>query len=151
MPLSMTKTLTLEKIDKRIISFLKQNTALTIAVSKNNIPYCANCFYTFDDERNIIVFKSKRETGHVQHALANNRVAGTILPNKLDLTKIQGMQFSGKFLEPENELLESLKKKYYSKYPFALAFTGEIWAIELTSVKLTDNTLGFGKRIEWIK
>lgn len=147
----MNETLEIQKVNERIISFLKQNTNLTIATCLNNIPHCANCFYSYDDERNILVFKSKSETEHIMQALENNLVAGSITPDKLDATKIQGIQFRGKFFEPKNEPLEILKRIYYKKYPFAMAFAGNIWAIELTYIKMTDNTLGFGKKIEWKK
>lgn len=147
----MNESSVAERIDARIVSFLKQNTVLTLAVSKNNIPYCANCFYAYDEEKNTLVFKSKRETEHIRQALGNENVSGTILPNKLDLAKIQGVQFNGIFLKPRKELIKSLKKIYYAKYPFALTFIGEVWAVELTNVKFTDNTLGFGKKSEWIK
>ena len=139
------------KVDEKIISFLKQCSALTIATSVNNIPYCSNCFFAYEEKGNFLVFKSKITTAHIQNALKNKNVSGSILPDKLDPTKIQGIQFSGEFLEPKNELLDSVKKTYYKKYPFALAFTGEMWAVELTSIKMTDNTLGFGKKIEWNK
>ena len=56
-----------------------------------------------------------------------------------------------RFLDEKNEFIESLKKIYYKKYPFAVAFPGNIWGVELTSIKMTDNTLGFGKKIEWKK
>ena len=147
----MNQTLEIQKVNEKIISFLKQNTNLTIATCVNNIPHCANCFYAYDDEQSILIFKSKPETEHIKQALENNFVAGSITPDKLDATKIQGIQFYGVFLEPKNDLLEILKKIYYKKYPFAMAFAGNIWAIELTYIKMTDNTLGFGTKIEWKK
>ena len=139
------------KMNERITSFLRLNTNLTFATCSNNIPYCANCFYAFDEENNFFVFKSNPETTHIRQGLENNNIAGSIASDKLDRTKIQGIQFSGNFVEPKNELLNLLKTIYYKKYPFAMAFSGTIWAIELTSIKMTDNTLGFGKKIEWKK
>ena len=147
----MNEVTEIQKVNERIISFLKQNTNLTIATSGNNIPYCANCFFAYVEENNILIFKSKRETMHIKQALVNNNVAGSITPDKLDSTKIQGIQFQGIFIEPKNELLELLKKVYYKKYPFAFTFAGDIWAIDITYIKMTDNTLGFGKKIEWKK
>ena len=147
----MNEISTICSVDEKIISFLKQSTALTIATSANNIPYCANCFFAYDEERNLLILKSKMDTTHIRQGTENKNVSGSVLPDKLDATKIQGIQFNGIFFEPKNELLESLKKMYYKKYPFALAFSGEIWAIELTSIKMTDNTLGFGKKITWNK
>lgn len=136
-------------MNKKIITFLQENTTFTLATSFNNIPYCAPCFYVFDEAENLLIFKSKIETTHVRQALNNISVAGTILPDKLQMTKICGIQFSGIFISCANEIIENLKKIYYRKYPFALAVAGEIWVIELMKIKFTDNTLGFGKKLYW--
>lgn len=137
------------KVSERIIVFLKSNTDFTIATCSNNIPYCANCFYAYDEEQNLIFFKSKIKTKHIRQALENNNVAGSITPDKLDTATIQGIQFNGNFIEPQNELLNRLKKMYYKKYSFAIALPGNLWAIKLSYIKMTDNTLGFGTTIEW--
>lgn len=136
-------------MNERIISFLRKNTNLTLATSADNVPYCANCFYAYEEQHDLLIFKSSPDTNHIRQALQNRAVAGSITPDKLDAAKIQGVQFHGEFLEPENERLDSLRKTYYKKYPFAMAFPGSIWVIELTAIKMTDNTLGFGKKIEW--
>ena len=138
-------------IDKPIQSFIENQTVLTIATCINNIPYCATCFYTFLEKYNAVAFKSNRDTQHIHEAIQNKYVAGTIVPDKSEIGKIKGIQFSGTFLEPTENLLTEAKKKYYLKYPFAAAFKGELWVIDLTSVKFTDNTLGFGKKMHWQK
>jgi hypothetical protein len=139
------------EMDERIRSFLSAQTNLTLAVSENDHPYCANCFYAFADKKNFLVFKSKPDTIHIALALKNDRVAGTITPDALDKTRIQGIQFTGKISRAAGEDLTTAKNAYYKKYPFALAFAGELWTIELNSIKFTDNKLGFGKKLEWRK
>lgn len=138
-----------QKVNERIVSFLRKNTNLTLATSAGNVPYCANCFYAYEDEQNLLIFKSSQDTKHIRQALENKLVAGSILPDELETAKVQGIQFQGSFLNPQNGQLESLKRCYYKKFPFALAFSGSIWAVELTHIKMTDNALGFGKKIEW--
>ena len=95
--------------------------------------------------------KSVKETKHITSARINNTVAGTIIPDISKIGTIKGIQFTGKFTVPAGDLFEKAKKTYYTKHPFALPVAGEIWAIELLSVKMTDNTLGFGKKIIWEK
>lgn len=145
----MEKIQVKELANKRIIEFLKANTALALATCKDNVPHCANCFYVYDEELNLLIFKSRPGTRHIHEALVNNNVAGTILPDKLEPTKIQGIQFSGYFSEPKDELLQLAKTSYYKRYPFAIAFPGNLWIIELDNIKMTDNSLGFGTKIEW--
>ncbi|PRY53980.1 hypothetical protein B0I27_103453 [Arcticibacter pallidicorallinus] len=135
--------------DQLIASFFKAQTVFTLATSAHDQPYCSTCFYAYSEEYNMLVFKSSEHTDHIQQALLNNLVGGSVLPDKLQVGKIKGIQFKGKLVEPESQCLSDLKKTYYAKYPFALAMGGEIWIIELSWIKFTDNTLGFGKKIKW--
>ena len=141
----------INEIDKRICSFLSAHTNLTLAISENNQPYCANCFYSFAENKNLLIFKSNLDTTHISIALRNDKVAGTIIPDSLDKTRIQGVQFIGKISQAKGDNLTTAKKSYYKKYPFAIAFAGELWTIELHSIKFTDNKLGFGKKLLWRK
>ena len=138
-------------MNEKIIHFIEGQKNSTICTSVNNMPLCANCFYAYLKEDNYLVFKSNRETKHMTNALINNNMAGTIIPDIGKVGVIRGIQFTGKLVIPMNDLLEKMKKVYYTKFPFALTMTGEIWAIELLSIKMTDNTLGFGKKIIWEK
>ena len=142
---------TVAVMDERISSFLSSQTNLTLAVSTNNSPYCANCFYAFVKDENLLVFKSKPETTHIQITFKNPYVAGTVTPDVLEKTRVQGIQFTGKIISPDKSISDKAKDAYYMKYPFALAFPGEIWIIEMLTLKYTDNKLGFGKRLEWKK
>ena len=136
-------------MDAQIENFIGSQKNMTLCTSINNTPECANCFYTFMPDGDYLIFKSKKTTGHVSHALVNNKVAGTILPDISKIGSIKGIQISGVFLEPQEDLLEKAKKIYYSKFPLALGISGELWLIKLTYTKMTDNTLGFGKKLIW--
>jgi len=138
-------------LDKPISLFIQSQTALTIATCLENIPSCASCFYAFLEKHTALVFKSDRDTNHIIEALQNKYVAGSIVPDKAEVGKIKGVQFTGIFAEPKEDLLAEAKTAYYKKFPFAIAFKGELWVIKLNSVKFTDNTLGFGKKLKWEK
>lgn len=136
-------------MDEKIQSFMENQKTFTFCTAVDNTPHCASCFYSYISEGNFIVFKSDKTTQHIVNALSNDKIAGTILPDVDKIGTIRGIQFLGKFKVPEDDLLMRAKKKYYAKYPFALAMGGDLWAIELVFVKMTDNTLGFGKKIIW--
>jgi uncharacterized protein len=138
-------------MDKKILTFLKEQKNLTFCTSLNNVPHCVNCFYSFIEEFDSLVFKSDPTTQHIINALLNNKIAGTIVPDIHQTGTIKGIQFTGNFLIPANEILEIAKIKYYKKFPFALVMPGELWSIELTTIKMTDNTFGFGKKLVWVK
>ncbi len=138
-------------MEKDIEVFVEEQKSLTFCTSIDNIPYCANCFYAYRQDGNYLIFKSSRKTQHIVNALINDKVAGTIIPDINKLGTIKGIQFVGRFIVPIAEELEEVKKIYYRKHPFALPMKGEIWMVALTSVKMTDNTLGFGKKFIWKK
>lgn len=62
------------------------------------------------------------------------------------VTKIQGVQFSGTVTLLENK---NLANCYYKDFPYALALNPTLWQIKVVCFKMTDNRLGFGKKIIW--
>ena len=138
-------------MDKKIQSFIEGQKNLTFCTAVDNIPQCASCFYAFIEEGDFVVFKSDNKSTHISNALINDKVAGTIIPDLDKTGTIKGIQFTGKFIVPTGDLLEQAKKKYYAKYPFSLVIPGDLWVVELITIKMTDNTLGFGKKLAWEK
>jgi uncharacterized protein YhbP (UPF0306 family) len=65
--------------------------------------------------------------------------------------KIRGIQFQGLVSEPEGEDLPLAKSAYLKRFPVAMLMDTHLWMVELTHIKMTDNKLGFGKKIIWIK
>ncbi|MBX2960755.1 MAG: pyridoxamine 5'-phosphate oxidase family protein [Flavobacteriales bacterium] len=136
-------------MDKKILSYIQKNKVLTIATCVDNQPYCAICFYVFDIENKVLIFLSDNVTRHISEALKNKQVAGTITTKVTTVAKIQGIQFTGEFINPDKLQANIFYDKYYEKFPFAKAKPSPIWGIKLTSIKMTDNTLGFGKKLLW--
>lgn len=145
---TQNRTLT-EKEQKRIWSFVDDQTVLNFATSSNDIPWCASCYYAFDKKFKLLIFKTDMDSQHMQEAMAQLHVAGTILPDKAKKGIVKGIQYQGKMVVDNDELMERGKKKYYKKFPFARAMDGSIVVIKLSLAKLTDNKLGFGKRLLW--
>jgi uncharacterized protein YhbP (UPF0306 family) len=136
-------------LDKSISDFLMDQSVVTIATSIKNQPYCASCYYAFVPGNNLLVFKSDSDTKHIEDALTNNTVAGTILPDKIVKAKPKGIQFTGIFMKAEGSTGKKAKHAYLKKYPVAGIFRGDIWVIEISKIKFTDNTLIFGKKTLW--
>jgi len=138
-------------IDKKITDFIKEHHVLTLATSDNNQPYCCNVFYTYLEDDNMVVFTSDDNTKHISQVKKNNHVAGSIVLETSIVGKIQGLQFNGLMYEPKDNLLSKAKQKYLIKFPFAILMNTQLWVIDFTFFKLTDNRLGFGKKIIWEK
>lgn len=135
--------------DSRIIKFIHKHHVLTLATSNNNMPYCANCFYAFIDSENAFVFTSDIKTRHIQDAVIQPVVAGSIVLETSIVGKIQGIQFTG-ILKKESESINSIAKTAYMKrFPFALLMDTTLWVLKVDFFKLTDNRLGFGKKLIW--
>jgi uncharacterized protein len=137
--------------DRRIIRFFKRHHVLTIATSVNNEPWCANCFYVYLKDENALVFTTDTNTRHGQDFLKNNVVAGSVVLETRIIGKIRGIQFQGIVSEPEGKLLEEANDAYMKRFPVAILMETHLWIVHLTNIKMTDNRLGFGKKLIWNK
>ncbi len=145
------KNIILNEINKRIIDFIQQHHVLTLATSTKNIPYCANCFYVYLEKENLLVFTSDNDTKHIRNVMENKNVAGSIVLETKVVGKIRGIQFTGEMFELKGDLLKKAKKIYLKRFPYAALMKTTLWAVEITFLKLTDNRLGFGKKLIWKK
>lgn len=138
-------------IEKRIIRFFKKHHVLTIATTIINEPWCANCFYVYLEEENSLVFTTDPETRHGQEFIKNPLVAGSVVLETSIIGKIRGIQFQGIISEPKEKLLQKAKSAYLKRFPVAIFMDTHLWVVELTLIKMTDNRLGFGKKVVWEK
>lgn len=139
-------------IHENIIRFLQKQTCATISlVNEQGRPYCFNCFYAFNSEDGLLYFKSSATTYHVGLLKANPFTAGTILPDKLNVLMVKGVQFEGIVLQEDDPLTQNASRIYHKKHPLALAINGETWTIRLQRIKLTEGTKGFGKKFTWCR
>jgi hypothetical protein len=136
-------------IDSRIIKFFRKHHVLTIATSVENEAWCANCFYVYLEGENALVFTSDLDTRHGQEFLKNRLVAGSVVLETMIIGKIMGIQFQGIISEPEGDLLSASKTSYLKRFPIAALMDTRLWIVKLTYIKMTDNRLGFGKKLIW--
>ena len=129
---------------EKIIAFIEQHHVLSLATTLDNMPSVCSAFYIYDVQSHSFVIASSEETLHIEHVKVNENVAGNILLETKEIGKIQGLQFFAKMQALEDE---RLKKCYFKRFPYALALLPKLWKIEVNSFKLTDNRLGFGKKI----
>lgn len=133
-------------LEKRIVSFIARHHVLTLATATSEgMPYCAACFYAYDKARNVIVFTSDDNTTHAQQMAANSSVACAINLETRVVGKVQGLQICGTVRRGAEED----KMMYIKRFPYAAVAPLNIWVVEPDFMKLTDNTLGFGKKLIW--
>lgn len=136
-------------IDKRIKRFFRKHHVLTIATSTDAGPWCANCFYVYLEEENALVFTTDPDTRHGREFLINKLVAGSVVLETNVIGKIRGIQFLRIVSEPEGELASSAREAYLRRFPVAMLMDTHLWVVKLTYIKMTDNRLGFGKKLIW--
>ncbi|MEN8147267.1 MAG: pyridoxamine 5'-phosphate oxidase family protein [Campylobacterota bacterium] len=132
---------TVEKVEL----FLSKHHLLSLATSAGNVPQSASLFYAYDAEKVAFVVASDTKTEHIQNVLANDHVSGTVALETDEVGKIEGIQFRARMrmiTHKEGEL-------YFKAFPFAKVMNPQLWSIELEEIKLTDNRLGFGKKLYW--
>jgi uncharacterized protein YhbP (UPF0306 family) len=136
-------------IDRRIIKFFKRHHVLTVATSSGKEPWCANCFYVYLEEENALVFTTGTETRHGQEFSVNPLVAGSVVLETKIIGKIRGIQFQGIVSEPSGNVEIKARTAYLKRFPPAALMDTHLWIVRLTLIKMTDNRLGFGKKIKW--
>jgi uncharacterized protein len=137
--------------DNRILKFIEEHHVLTLATSNNNEPYCATCFYVFNNKRNSFIITSDDDTKHIKDIMKQNRIAGAIALETSMIGKIRGIQFTGIVKKLRGEEQKAAKIDYISKFPIAMLKKTTLWEIEVDFIKMTDNRLGFGKKLYWYK
>ncbi|MDE3182065.1 MAG: pyridoxamine 5'-phosphate oxidase family protein [Bacteroidota bacterium] len=133
-----------------IVEFIEKQKSCTLCcVDEVGKPYCFSCFYIFNAEHGLLYFKSSAKSHHAGILANNPFVAGSILPDKLNVLLIKGIQFEGMVLPENHFLAEHASTFYYKKNPAAVTIGGSIWIVRIDNIKMTDSTLGFGKKITW--
>jgi uncharacterized protein YhbP (UPF0306 family) len=139
------------QLDTKIIEFIKEHHVLTLSTSVENKPYSCSCFYAYYEAENVLIFTSDYDTKHIKDVIQNNFVSGSVVLETSIVGKIQGIQFNGLTKEAKDDNLKKYKNIYLKRFPFAILKSTAIWYVELTFIKMTDNRLGFGKKIIWEK
>ncbi len=140
-----------ETIDNRFIKFIKKHHVLTLATSVNDLSWCCSCFYVYDEIENRFIFSSDTDTKHIQNAIINPNVSANIYLETKIIGNIQGIQVTGLLKQLNGEIETIARKIYLKKFPFAILINTSLWAIYANTLKLTDNKLGFGKKLIWQK
>ncbi len=130
---------------EKVALFLSKHHLLSLATSAENIPQSASLFYAFSSEEVSFIVASDTKTEHIQNVLINNSVSGTVALETDAVGKIEGIQFKAKMYMVSHEE----GALYFKAFPFAKVMNPQLWCIEVADIKLTDNRLGFGTKLNW--
>jgi uncharacterized protein len=137
-------------IPDKIADFVNHQTCTTLCtVDDENAPYCFTCYYSFDEKKGLIHFKSNKESLHITYLAKQPKISGTILPDSLNKLVVKGIQLYGEVLDEKSTESTYGSINYYKKNPLAMAIKGQIFTIKLTKIKFTDTTLKIGGVTLW--
>ncbi len=139
-------------VPDRIVRFIKRHHVMTLATSDGQGVWCSNLFYVYVAAENRFVVTSDAHTRHARQAAANPSVAGSVVLESRMVGKLQGLQFTAT-MRPTQDDDAGVKARaaYLKRFPYAAMAELNLWTIEPGEMKLTDNRLGFGKKLHWTK
>lgn len=136
-------------VDDRIIGFIKRHHVMTLATVSGSEAYCANLFYAYIPESNMFVFTSDDKTRHYREMSENGLVAASIVLETRTIGNIQGLQIQGRASLAEGDVISAARKAYIRRFPYAVIAELTLWVLQPVFMKLTDNRLGFGRKLIW--
>ncbi|KNC14062.1 hypothetical protein AC790_07610 [Pantoea sp. RIT-PI-b] len=134
-----------------LIRYLKKQHVLSLCTTDGNDIWCANCFYVFDEASMAFWLMTEPNTRHGALMQRNPRIAGSVNGQPKSVLVIKGVQYRGVIQRLDGERETVARKAYQKRFPVAKKVTAPLWEIILDEVKMTDNALGFGKKIVWTK
>ncbi|RKQ39274.1 YhbP family protein [Enterobacter sp. R1(2018)] len=135
-----------------ISRWLNKQHVLTYCVGGSEDLWCANAFYYYDPQRVAFYLLTDAHSRHGELiGQRAARVAGTINGQQKTVALIRGVQFCGRIRMLEESEAESVRHLYCKRFPVARVMSAPAWEIQLEELKMTDNTLGFGKKLHWLR
>ncbi|MFB5745237.1 YhbP family protein [Cedecea sp. S5-13] len=134
-----------------ISRWLTKQHVLSYCVGSGESLWCANAFYIFDAERVAFYLLSETTSRHGELIGELAPVAGTINGQPKTVALIRGVQFRGEICLLAPEEAADYRRRYLKRFPIARVMSAPMWEIRLDELKMTDNTLGFGKKLHWLR
>ena len=141
----------IKPIENRILKFICEHHIFTLAITREDKPWCATCYYVYLEELNLFVFTSDHDTKHIKDVVesGNYYAAGAIALETRMVGKIRGLQFAGFMRELSANDLKTARSAYLKSFPIARLTKLHLWGLDPEIIKMTDNRLGFGKKLVW--
>ncbi|MFV4852659.1 YhbP family protein [Citrobacter freundii] len=131
--------------------WLAKQHVVTWCVHHEGELWCANAFYLFDAQKMAFYVLTEDKTRHAQMSGPCAPIAGTVNGQPKTVALIRGVQFKGEIRRLEGQESEAARNAYNRRFPVARMLPAPVWVIRLDEVKFTDNTLGFGKKMHWLR
>lgn len=139
-------------VPEAIVKFIRRHHVMTVATAlPGEVPWCANVFYSYMPQENLFVFTSEDKTRHAGEMEQAGEIGASIVLETKNVGLVQGLQIQGRVDRPSGEGLRRAKASYLKRFPYAAVVELSLWTMKPANMKLTDNRLGFGKKLYWEK
>ncbi|SUB31469.1 Uncharacterized protein conserved in bacteria [Yersinia pseudotuberculosis] len=129
--------------------FLRQQHVLTLCAGSGMDMWCASCFYVFDENQMALFLMTEKHTRHSELMLINPQVAGTVATQSRTIALIKGIQYRGDISLLSGDAEQAARNRYCRRFPVAKVSSASLWQLNLLEIKMTNNALGFGKKLHW--
>lgn len=134
---------------QHILKFLNKNHVLSLCAAADGEMWSASCFYVTGSQPMSLYFMTELKTLHGTLMAKSSQVVGTIAPHPKTIALIKGIQFRGEATVLTDDEERHARHLYCTHFPVAIAMKAPVWRLALQHIKMTDNTLGFGKKLLW--
>jgi uncharacterized protein YhbP (UPF0306 family) len=124
---------------------------ITWCVASEEELWCANAFYVYDSQNVAFYLLSDDNTRHGQMTGQRAKVAGTVNGQPKTVARIRGVQFKGEIRRLSGDEEAVMRARYVNRFPIARMLRAPVWEIRPDELKFTDNTLGFGTKLHWLR
>lgn len=140
----------MDKVNRKLIRYLKKNKLLTLCTSDGEQMWAANLMFIFNESDMSAVVSTSINTRHSSIMNNKNIVAGTI-GSKLSMLSSVGLQYSGSIdlICDSQEIIA--REKYLKRFPFLKNKVSHLWVLKFNEIKLVSMILGKGSCVEWCR
>jgi len=129
-----------------MLKFINEHHVLSMATLREEAPSSCSLFYLFLEEEMCFIFASDEATEHIENIKKNPNVSATIHNETTKVKEIKGLQIRATV----SKAGAGYEVLYVSKYPYAKEVKKKtMWKLNVTGLKYTDNSLGFGQKEVW--
>lgn len=134
-----------------ISRWLEKQHVVSWSVAKDGELWAACAFYLYDRDNVAFYLLTEETTRHAQMSGPRALVAGTVNSQPKTVALIRGVQFRGEIRRLNTEESTPIRDRYSRRFPVARMLPAPVWEIRIDELKFTDNTLGFGKKLHWLR
>nr|WP_244987288.1 YhbP family protein [Winslowiella toletana] len=131
--------------------YLQQQHVLTLCSGERDSLWCASCFYVFDRDEVAFLLMSASSTEHGALMQQQALVAGTVSDQTKTVALIRGVQYQGEVSCLSGDEAQRARTHYQRRFPLAKLITTPVWKIRINRLKMTNNRLGFGRKLHWLR